>query len=150
MTLYSTGMRRAELCHLETQDIDKARMVVHIRQGKGGKDRDVPLSSTLLAQLRTYWRSLPPQRASWLFPSLQHRHAGEPITSKTVWHACRTASRRAGLTKNIHPHTLRHYAEFRTMPSESRPIRHQLELMAVKGARVVGGLGIVRRTATGF
>jgi integrase/recombinase XerD len=108
MTLYSTGMRRAELCHLQTQDIDSARMVVHIRHGKGGKDRDVPLSSTLLAQLRTDWRSLPPQRASWLFPSLQRRHAGEPITSKTVWHACRIAARRAGLTKNIHPHTLRH------------------------------------------
>ncbi len=108
MTLYATGMRRAEVCRLQAQDIDSARMMVHIRQGKGGKDRDVPLSSTLLAQLRDYWRSRPQPRTSWLFPSLQHRLAGQPITCKTVWHACRTAARRAGLTKNIHPHTLRH------------------------------------------
>jgi integrase/recombinase XerD len=108
MTLYATGMRRAEACRLQAQDIDSARMMIHIRQGKGGKDRDVPLSSTLLAQLRTYWRSLPHQTTPWLFPSLQRRLAGQPITSKTVWHACRTAARRAGLTKNIHPHTLRH------------------------------------------
>ena len=51
MTLYSTGMRRSELCHLRTEDIDKERMVIHIRQGKGGKDRDVPLSPKLLDQL---------------------------------------------------------------------------------------------------
>jgi site-specific recombinase XerD len=49
MTLYSTGMRRAELCHLKTTDIDSQRMIVHIRQGKGGHDRDVPLSQKLLA-----------------------------------------------------------------------------------------------------
>jgi integrase/recombinase XerD len=48
MALYSTGMRRSELCHLRTEDIDKHRMVIHIRQGKGGKDRDVPLSPKLL------------------------------------------------------------------------------------------------------
>ena len=108
MTLYATGMRRAEVCKLQAQDIDSARMVIHIRQGKGGKDRDVPLSATLLAQLRTYWRARPQHRSPWLFPSLQRRLAGKPITSKTVWHACRTAARRAGLTKDIHPHTLRH------------------------------------------
>jgi integrase/recombinase XerD len=46
MALYSTGMRRSELCHLRTEDIDKERMVIRIRQGKGGKDREVPLPST--------------------------------------------------------------------------------------------------------
>jgi integrase/recombinase XerD len=51
-TLYSTGMRRAELCQLEVEDIDSHRMVIHIRQGKGGKDRDVPLSANLLETLR--------------------------------------------------------------------------------------------------
>jgi len=108
MTLYATGMRRAEVCRLQAQDIDSARMMIHIRQGKGGKDRDVPLSSTLLAQLRAYWRSLPPQPTQWLFPSIQHRLEGQPMTCKTVWHACITAARRAVLTKHIHPHTLRH------------------------------------------
>jgi len=52
MTLYSTGMRRAELCQLRPEDIDKHRMVIRIRQGKGGKDREVPLSPKLLDQLR--------------------------------------------------------------------------------------------------
>jgi len=53
MTLYSTGVRRSELCRLRPEDIDKERMVIRIRQGKGGKDREVPLSPKLLDQLRT-------------------------------------------------------------------------------------------------
>jgi len=115
MTLYSTGMRRSELCHLRHEDIDKERMVVRIRQGKGGKDREVPLSANLLDQLRSYYRSLK-HRNGWLFPSLQTRRRAEPITDKAVWHACREAAQRAGITKPIHPHTLRHYAASRTMP----------------------------------
>jgi len=107
MTLYSTGMRRAELCHLRTEDIDKHRMVIRIRQGKGGKDREVPLSPKLLDQLRTYYRSLK-LKTGWVFPSLQERHRGEPVTDKAVWHACEVAARRAGITKHVHPHTLRH------------------------------------------
>ena len=107
MTLYSTGMRRSELCHLRPEDIDKERMAVRIRQGKGGKDREVPLSPKLLEQLRTYYRSLK-RRNGWMFPSLQARRPEEPMTQKAVWHACRQATRRAGITKPVHPHTLRH------------------------------------------
>jgi integrase/recombinase XerD len=107
MTLYSTGMRRSELCHLRPEDIDKERMVVRIRQGKGGKDREVPLSPKLLEQLRTYYRSVK-VRNGWMFPSLQARRPDQPITQKAVWHACREATRRAGITKAVHPHTLRH------------------------------------------
>ena len=107
MTLYSTGMRRAELCHLRPEDIDKHRMVIRICQGKGGKDREVPLSPKLLDQLRIYYRSLK-RRNGWLFPSLQTRRPDQPITDKVIWHACRTATRRAGITKSVHPHTLRH------------------------------------------
>jgi site-specific recombinase XerD len=107
MALYATGMRRAELCHLRTQDIDKERMVIHIRQGKGGKDRDVPLSPKLLAQLRLHYRTLP-HKTAWVFPSLQSRRSDQPMTDKVIWHACRQASRRARITKSVHPHTLRH------------------------------------------
>jgi site-specific recombinase XerD len=107
MALYSTGMRRSELCHLRPEDIDQERMVVRIRQGKGGKDREVPLSPKLLAQLQTYDRSIK-VRNGWLFPSLQTRRPDQPITHKAVWHACREATRRAGITKPVHPHTLRH------------------------------------------
>ena len=56
MTLYSTGLRRAELSRLKVEDIDSERMVVHVRQGKGSRDRDVPLSPKLLEVLRDYWR----------------------------------------------------------------------------------------------
>lgn len=107
MTLYSTGMRRSELCHLRPEDIDKERMVVRIRQGKGGKDREVPLSPKLLEQLRVYYRSVR-RKNGWLFPSLQTRRWDQPISSKVVWHACREATRRAGISKPVHPHTLRH------------------------------------------
>ena len=51
ITMYSTGMRRAELCRLKVEDIDSTRMLIHIRQGKGGKDRDVPLSPKVLETL---------------------------------------------------------------------------------------------------
>ena len=54
MTLYSTGMRRAELCHLQVADIDSVRMLIHIRHGKRNRDRDVPLSPILLKTLREY------------------------------------------------------------------------------------------------
>jgi site-specific recombinase XerD len=107
MTLYSTGMRRAELCHLRPEDIDKERMVLRIPHGKGDKPREIPLSQKLLDQLRTYYRSLR-RRNGWMFPSRNLSHPDDPITDKTVWHACRTAARRAGITKPIHPHTLRH------------------------------------------
>jgi len=107
MTLYSTGVRCAELCHLRPEDIDKERMVVRIRQGKGGKDRELPLSPKLLEQLRTYYRSVK-RRNGWLFPSLLTRLPDRPITSKTVWHLCREATQRAGIHKAVHPHTLRH------------------------------------------
>jgi site-specific recombinase XerD len=107
MTLYSTGARCSELCHLRPEDIDKECMVVRIRQGKGGKDREVPLSPKLLEQLRTYYRSLK-RRNGWMFPSVQTRRPEEPITQKAVWYACREATRLAGITKPVHPHTLRH------------------------------------------
>jgi integrase/recombinase XerD len=107
MTLYSTGIRCSELCHLRPEDIDKERMVIRIRQGKGGKDRDVSLCPKLHEQLRTHYRALK-RRNGWLFPSLQARRAVEPITQKAVRHVCQLASRRAGITKHVHPHTLRH------------------------------------------
>jgi len=108
MTLYATGMRRSELCRLKIADIDNERMVIHIREGKGGKDRDVPLSPKLYEQLRTYWRSLDPKPTTWLFPSIQQRRPDQPIEDKTVWVACRIAAQCAGIQKRVHPHTLRH------------------------------------------
>ena len=108
MTLYATGLRRAELARLKVSDIDSQRMVVHVRDGKGRQDRDVMLSPKLLDELRQHWRRLPRKSSPWLFPGNCRHSAGHPIDAKTAWHACQQAARRAGLKKAVHPHTLRH------------------------------------------
>ena len=107
MTLYSTGIRRAELCRLQVCDIDSQRKLIHIRAGKGGRDRDVPLSPKLLETLREYWRWMKPK--TWLFPgTVKNWRADVPISDKIPWHACREAAHRAGIKKHVSPHTLRH------------------------------------------
>jgi integrase/recombinase XerD len=106
ITLYATGARRSELTHLKVSDIDSQRMVVHIRGGKGRKDRDVMLSPKLLTALRAHWRYYHRKSSTWLFPSNYRKD--RPIDTKTVWHACQKAAKRAGLQKRVHPHTLRH------------------------------------------
>jgi len=107
MTLYATGIRRAELCHLQVADIDSPRMVIHIRHGKGDRDRDVLLTPKLLETLREYWRWMKPK--TWLFPGMINGwRADVPITDKMVWSAVRKAALRAGIEKRVGPHTLRH------------------------------------------
>jgi site-specific recombinase XerD len=107
MILYSTGMRRAELCRLRVNDIDSRRMMIRIEQGKGRRDREVPLSPTLLGTLRVYWRWMKPK--TFLFPvTVKGWRADVPITSNLVWFACREAAKAAGITKHLSPHTLRH------------------------------------------
>jgi site-specific recombinase XerD len=106
MTLYGTGLRREELCRLKVTDVDSQRMVIHVRQGKGNKDRDVTLSPKLLEVLRAYWKWRKPK--TYLFPSYQRKRSEQPITSKTVYYAVREAARRAGIHKKVSPHLLRH------------------------------------------
>src|ERR1039457_6015595 len=107
LTLYSTGIRRAELCRLQVCDIDSQRKLIHIRAGKGDRDRDVPLSPKLLETLREYWRWMKPK--TYLFPgTVNNWRADVPISDKIPWHACREAAQRAGITKHVSPHTLRH------------------------------------------
>ena len=107
MTLYSTAVRRAELCRLKVQDIDSQRMMIRINQGKGGRDREVPLSPKLLETLRVYFRWMRP--ATFLFPgTVKGVRADIPISPNTVWLACRQAAQRAGITKRLSPHSLRH------------------------------------------
>src|SRR5215470_12495364 len=106
MTLYSTAVRRSELCRLKATDIDSQRMMIRI-QGKGRHERDVPLSPKLLEALRVYWRWMKPK--TYLFPgTVHHRRADVPISANTVWHACRSAAKAAGIAKHLSPHSLRH------------------------------------------
>ena len=108
MTLYATGLRRAEVTHLKVSDVDSKRMVIHVRGGKGRKDRDVMLSPKLLEELRQHWQRLRRKTSDWLFPGNRWHTANQPIDSKTLYHACQGAAKRAGLNQAIHPHTLRH------------------------------------------
>jgi site-specific recombinase XerD len=107
MTLYATGMRRAELCRLKVEDIDSQRMIVHIRQGKRNRDRDVPLTPRLLETLREYWRWMKPK--TYLFPGMvKNWRADRPLTPKCVWLAIQNAAKRAGIKRHVSPHTMRH------------------------------------------
>jgi site-specific recombinase XerD len=107
MTLYSTGIRCSELCHLKVSDIDSDRMVIRVNKGKGGRDRDVLLSPKLLETLREYWRWMKPK--TYLFPgTVNNWRADKPITPKVVWAAVNEAGKRAGISKRVAPHLLRH------------------------------------------
>jgi site-specific recombinase XerD len=109
MLLYATGLRRTEAAHLQISDIDSARMLIHVHQGKGSRDRDLPLTPKLLEALRTYWRSCKHKPRTYLFPSrVEPIQPERPISDKVIWNACHEAALRAGLTKRIGPPTLRH------------------------------------------
>ena len=99
-------MRREELCRLKVTDVDSQRMVIHVRQGKGGRDRDLPLSPRLLEVLRAYWKWRKPK--TYLFPSYYGARQEKPISSHTVWNAVSAAARRAGIRTKVSPHLLRH------------------------------------------
>ena len=103
ITIYAAGLRVSELVALTAGDIDSARMVINIRQGKGGKDRTVMLSEQLLAILRDYWKRTRPSH--WLFPG---PNPLQPVTARTLQRACREAAQAAGLDKLVTVHTLRH------------------------------------------
>jgi site-specific recombinase XerD len=100
---YGCGLRLEELLHLRVSDIDSARMVIQVRQGKGAKDRLVPLSLRLLQELRAYWRQYRPR--TWLFPG---KRPDGTMTSSNVQRHLGRVLRRAGLSKPCSMHTLRH------------------------------------------
>jgi site-specific recombinase XerD len=108
ITLYATGLRCAELTRLKVSDVDSKRMVIRVQGGKWRKDRDVMLSPKLLEELRKHWHRLRRKPSDWLFPGNRWHTAHYPIDTKTVWHACDGAAKRADFKKAVHPHTLRH------------------------------------------
>jgi site-specific recombinase XerD len=101
-TAYACGLCLMEVLNLQVQDIDSVRMLVHVRQGKGNKDRLVPLSLKLLTVLREYWRVQRPAR--WLFGTKD----GRRVHPGTVQRQLRRAVQKAGLRKPATMHTLRH------------------------------------------
>jgi site-specific recombinase XerD len=102
--IYATGLRITEACNLLPADIDAGRGLLRVRQGKGGKDRDVPVGEKLLGVLREYWRIVRPA-GPYLFPG---GVAGKPISRVAVHSAVRKAAQAAHIRKRVSPHTLRH------------------------------------------
>jgi len=107
MTLYGAGLRISEALALKPADIDSPRMLIHVRGGKGNKDRMVKLSPQLLAVLRDYWRTRPAGEAKvWMFQ--QNSNPQRMIKAGTAQRLVARAAKRAGITRRVSPHTLRH------------------------------------------
>jgi site-specific recombinase XerD len=100
---YGCGLRVSEIANLKVADIDSARMLIRVEQGKGRKDRFAMLSPDLLDLLRQWWRVKRPR--GWLFPGQQ---PAQPITTRQLNRACHAAAQAAKLDKRISMHTLRH------------------------------------------
>ncbi len=103
MVAYDVGLRLSEILNLRIEDIDSQRMVIRIRQGKGKKDRYGRLSPGLLELLREYWRACRPE--SLLFPGA---HPNKRYNIATPGHILKKLCRKAGITKRVSMHTLRH------------------------------------------
>jgi integrase/recombinase XerD len=106
---YGAGLRVSEVVALKVDDIDSARMVIRVDQGKGRKDRYVMLAPTLLALLRSWWREANARGTmlphGWLFPGQDPLN---PLSARQLNRACHAAAEAAGITKRVSPHSLRH------------------------------------------
>jgi integrase/recombinase XerD len=110
-TIYSCGLRIQEGIHLQVKDIDSDRMMLHVRHGKGAKDRYVPLPEATLEMLRQFWSTH--QHPVWLFPTsagtaISPAMAVKPIHPSGVQRAFKSALRKSGIQKPATVHTLRH------------------------------------------
>lgn len=106
MTAYGSGLRITEVCRLRVEDIDSERMVVIVRNAKRGRERHTVLGARSLAVLRVYWKAARP-KGPHLFPGRKGAKA-PTITRAAVSRALKQAVGKAGLTKRVTPHTLRH------------------------------------------
>jgi len=100
---YGAGLRASEVCNLRVRDIDSQRMLIHVDQGKGSKDRQAMLSPSLLDVLRQYWRESRPE--GWLFPG---KPKISPLSPRQLNRSFMAAKDMAGITKPATLHTLRH------------------------------------------
>jgi site-specific recombinase XerD len=100
---YGAGLRVAEIASVKVSDIDSARMLLRVEQGKRRKDRYAILSPKMLTLLRDWWRIERPK--VWLFPGLD---PVKPLSTRQLHRAVHEAARKAGIDKRVSPHTLRH------------------------------------------
>lgn len=107
MVAYGAGLRVSEACSLRIDDIDSKRKLIHVRSGKGNKDRYVMLGDRVLELLRAYYVHAKP-KGPYLFPAGKNGSRLTPTTDKAVREALKKVREKAGINKRITPHTLRH------------------------------------------
>ena len=116
MTVYACGLRISEARDLKTSDIDRPRMQLRVRNGKGAKGRVLPLSKRLLKELVDYWRAQRQAKAGhdspWLFLGAR---AGKPMSLGSAQKIYNCAVEKSGVRRKGGIHVLRHYPEFRTI-----------------------------------
>jgi integrase/recombinase XerD len=113
-TIYSCGLRLQEGTHLRVPDIDSSRGLIHVRGGKGNKDRYVPLPERTLQLMREQWKSH--RCPTWIFPARIRKYKNspataaepEPISRSSLWFVFKNALRKSNINKNACVHTLRH------------------------------------------
>ena len=106
LNLYGSGLRISEMLSLQTGDIDGKRMLLHIRNGKGGKERFTPLTDAGYTALRYYWRKYSPVNAhNYVFPDYTRTRTLSKAALESMF---KKVSKEAGLGKAVTPHTLRH------------------------------------------
>jgi integrase/recombinase XerD len=110
--VYSAGLRVGEVVNLKISDIDSGRMLIHVRQGKGKKDRYTVLSQIALEELRSYARKYRPD--DWLF---EGGNGEGHLTERSVQKVFEKSCTAAGIKKDVSVHTLRHYVECYIMVS---------------------------------
>jgi len=109
--IYSCGLRISEAISMKTSQIDSKRMVVHVKSGKGSRDRYVPLPKTTLHLLRCHWKTH--RHPQWLFPApgrggIHESEATHPLPLSSVQTVFKKSLKEVGIQKNAHVHTLRH------------------------------------------
>jgi integrase/recombinase XerD len=107
--LYTTGIRKEELNSLTLSDVDYTDGLLRVNAGKGGKDRIVPLGRIACRYLENYVKSVRPE----LLKNPYEKHLflssrGKPLSKNVVWELTKKYAKKAGIHKNVHPHTFRH------------------------------------------
>jgi len=113
MTTYGAGLRISEACRLQVADIDSKRMLIHIRDGKGGKQRYTMLCRRLLDMLRAYFKQVRPD-GEYLFPG---QKLGAHLCDSSVRKVLHQVIKDCGIDKRVTPHVLRHYPDIRIIPN---------------------------------
>lgn len=105
-TLYGSGLRLSECLNLKIEDIDSSNMVITVRDGKGKKDRVTVLPESLLVTLRSYYRKARVKPVTYLFPKKDDRFS--PFSKRQTQSFIHNAGLKAGISKSVTPHILRH------------------------------------------